>query len=251
MARPNKRKVSYFPHDTDASEGKTLTIIQNKFGNDGYAFWFKLLQLLGKTPGHYYDYNNPADWEFLLAKTHQNDTLTVKAILETLAALRAIDPELHAKNIIWCQNFVDGIADAYSRTKKGVPKKPNLDNITTVLENPENWVNVDNSEVNVGNTEFLYTETPKNITKTPQREKEREKKSIKEPTFSLKEKTLEIAETLRGKYPNLDFDHQMEKFMAYWFEGGRKLKNPKLAIMNWMDKASEFKKPVKSTWGVV
>lgn len=73
----------------------------------------------------------------------------------------------------------------------------------------------------------------------------------KKGAISLKEKTLEIAETLRGKYPNLDFDHQMEKFMAYWFEGGRQLKNPKLAIMNWMDKASEFKKPAKSTWGVV
>ena len=81
--------------------------------------------------------------------------------------------------------------------------------------------------------------------------KERKKLIQKKGNISLKEKTLEIAETLRGKYPNLDFDHQMEKFMAYWFEGGRQLKNPKLAIMNWMDKASEFKKPVKSTWGVV
>lgn len=81
--------------------------------------------------------------------------------------------------------------------------------------------------------------------------KERKKLIQKKETISLKEKTLEIAETLRGKYPNLDFDHQMEKFMAYWFEGGRQLKNPKLAIMNWMDIATQNKKPVKSTWGVV
>ena len=101
MARPYKLTVDYFPHDTDASEGKTLTIIQAKYGNDGYAFWFKLLQLLGKSNGLYYDFNNPSDLEFLSAKTHQKDTETTKAILETLAVLGAIDGELYKNGYIW------------------------------------------------------------------------------------------------------------------------------------------------------
>lgn len=124
MARPHKQTVLYFPHDTDASEGKTLTIIQAKYGNDGYAFWFKLLQLLGKAPGHLYDFNATSDWEFLLAKTNQKDTETLKGILETLVVLGAIDADLYAGGIIWCQKFVDGVAHAYNRTEKGVPLKP-------------------------------------------------------------------------------------------------------------------------------
>ncbi len=142
MARPQKQTVDYFPHDTDASESKTLTIIQAKYGNDGYAFWFKLLQLLGKSPGHYYDFNKPADWEFLLAKTHQNDTETAKGILNTLSLLDAIDPELYQHGIIWCQKFVDRIADAYSRTVSGAPSRPKIKvNVTktdeSVDRNPE------------------------------------------------------------------------------------------------------------------
>ena len=124
MARPQKQTVKYFPHDTDASDGKTLTIIQSKYGNDGYSFWFKLLQLLGKSPGQYYDFKKPADWEFLLAKTHQSDPEKAKDILETLVVLDAIDAELYANGVIWCQKFVDRVADAYDRTVAGAPQRP-------------------------------------------------------------------------------------------------------------------------------
>ncbi len=153
MARPKKQKVYYFPHDTDASDGKTLTIIQNKFGNDGYAFWFKLLQLLGRTPGHYYNFNNAADWEFLLAKTHVSAAETALEILNLLAKLNAIDEELYKNGIIWSQNFVDRIADAYKRTANGIPQKPNLQDIKTVI--------ADNNVV-------FAAETPKIDTKTSQ-----------------------------------------------------------------------------------
>ncbi len=149
MARPHKQTVDYFPHDTDASDGKTLTIIQAKYGNDGYAFWFKLLQLLGKTPGHYYDFNKPADWEFLLAKTHQNDAEKAKGILEMLVVLGAIDAELYAHGVIWCQKFVDRLEDVYNRTAKGPPKRPDF-------------------LVNVGNGGVSVNKNPKNATKTPQ-----------------------------------------------------------------------------------
>ena len=47
MARPKKQTVDYFPHII--KQGKTMTILENRFGNDGYAFWFKLLEILGST----------------------------------------------------------------------------------------------------------------------------------------------------------------------------------------------------------
>lgn len=156
MARPHKQTVDYFPHDTDACEGKTLTIIQSKYGNDGYAFWFKLLQLLGKAPGHYYDFNNPADWEFLLAKTHQKDTEKVKGILKTLVMLGAIDDELYSYGVIWCQKFVDRIADAYNRTVDGVPQRPDF------------LVKVGNKGISVPNNNVSTNRNPENITEIPQ-----------------------------------------------------------------------------------
>ena len=161
MARPQKQTVDYFPHDTDASESKTLTIIQAKYGNDGYAFWFKILQLLGKSPGHYFDFNKPADWEFLLAKTHIKDTETAKGILDTLSLLDAIDSELYHQGIIWCQKFVDRIADAYGRTVSGVPQRPKPEVSVTksgesVSRNPENATEMPQTKVKETKLNNIY-----------------------------------------------------------------------------------------------
>ena len=152
MARPSKRTVDYFPHDTDACHRKTLTVLQNRFGNDGYAFWFKLLELLGRSPGHYYCYQTTEDLEFLSAETHQKDTETTLKILAMLDVLGAIDHELYNEKVIWCQRFVDGVAEAYRRAKYGVPQRP------------DNGVYVSKSGQTASN---LPTETPKSDTEMP------------------------------------------------------------------------------------
>jgi hypothetical protein len=124
MTRPRKQIVDYFPHDTDASQGRTLSVLQNKYGNDGYAFWFQLLELLGRSPGHFYNFKEVTDWEFLLARTHISRPETARSILETLATMNAIDLELYEQGIIWSQNFVDRLADVYVRRKENKPGKP-------------------------------------------------------------------------------------------------------------------------------
>jgi hypothetical protein len=52
MARPTKQTVDYFPHD--CHHGQTIYILEKRFGNDGYAFWFNLLELLGSSEGALY-----------------------------------------------------------------------------------------------------------------------------------------------------------------------------------------------------
>lgn len=70
-------------------------------------------------------------------------------------------------------------------------------------------------------------------------EKERNNKENK---TSAAKSLEEYKEELRSRYPDLDFDLELEKFEQYWSEGGRKLKRPKLALLNWMEKAREIKK---------
>ena len=111
MARPLKQTVDYFPHDSHASDSKTLFILESKFGNDGYAFWFKLLELLASSEGHVYDVRNPVAWEFLLAKTRIDNDRADK-MMSLLVDLEAIDKELWSQRVIWVQNLVDRISDA-------------------------------------------------------------------------------------------------------------------------------------------
>ena len=121
MARPKKQTVDYFPHI--ANSGKTIFILENQFGNDGYAFWFKTLELLATTDGHVIDTGNPSEWEFLIAKTRVSED-TAREILNLLGKLEAIDNELLQVGILWCQSLVDNVSDVYKKRKVNLPVRP-------------------------------------------------------------------------------------------------------------------------------
>ena len=47
---------------------------------------------------------------------------------------------------------------------------------------------------------------------------------------------------LKERFNDLDFEGELEKFNLYWEGSGRKLKNPKLALLKWLNKAREINK---------
>ena len=121
MARPGKTKVDYFPHVTQT--GKTIAILEARWGNDGYAFWFKTLELLGNSEGFFYDCNRPSDWEYLLSKTRVTEA-TAAAILDKLAEIDAIDAELWGQKVIWSDNFAGNLTPVFDKRKSTPPQKP-------------------------------------------------------------------------------------------------------------------------------
>lgn len=144
MARPKKQTVDYFPHISNHSS--TMFVLEQRFGNNGYAFWFKLLELLATNEGHYYDCRNPAKWEFLQAKTNLSEEIC-NEILNLLVKLEAIDSELWQDKVIWSDNFIKGISDVYINRRVEIPVKPSfytqkpvLDDISTP-DNPHIKVN--------------------------------------------------------------------------------------------------------------
>ncbi len=110
MARPARTDVDYFPHEVD--HGRKMHIIESKHGNNGYAVWFKLLELLGKASNHYINFNDDTSLMYLESKLGDED---VMIILKDLVKLNVIHPGLWEKKVIWIPKFVDGIADAYKR----------------------------------------------------------------------------------------------------------------------------------------
>jgi hypothetical protein len=138
MARPIKRTVDYFPHDSDAGEGRTLTILFNTFGHEGISVWWTLLERISSTDNHVISINNPEDFLFLSAKLHVQPE-RLKDILDKLAYLNALDLDLYNHGLIWCQNLVDRVADVYKNRGNEPPPKPsysNNDNSITNTDNP-------------------------------------------------------------------------------------------------------------------
>jgi len=50
MARPRKEGMDYFPHDTDAVNDEKIEALRALYGNDGYAFYFILLERIYRSP---------------------------------------------------------------------------------------------------------------------------------------------------------------------------------------------------------
>jgi hypothetical protein len=197
MARPQKQTVDYFPHY--CNHGKTMFILESRFGNNGYTFWFKLLETLGNKEGHVLNLTNEDELEFLSAKTRVSVTETI-AILDLLAKLGAIDPQLWSKKIVWCQKFVDNLFAIYDKRTVSAPVKPvsGPDNPVSVVGNPQS--RVDKSKHTVPNG----TESKKTTME------------YTEPVIQLDEDGEEITPTQPhsgkyGKYTRLVAQHYADK----------------------------------------
>lgn len=124
MARPKRRTVDYFPHF--CKSGRTIYILENLYGNDGYAFWFKLLELLGESEGHYYRCCTASNWAFLIARSKVSEEKAL-AIISTLIELGKIDDDLwNSERVIWVPRFVENLADLYGKRATEMPRKPSF-----------------------------------------------------------------------------------------------------------------------------
>jgi hypothetical protein len=115
MARPQKNTVDYFPFYVE--EGKKMFYIEETYGNEGFAVFVKLLRELARTEYHYLDLSQKATKMFLAAKCKVSIEFLEKLIID-LVELGKFNRQLWEENsIVWCQDFVDGIQDAYEKRK--------------------------------------------------------------------------------------------------------------------------------------
>jgi len=127
MARPKKNTVDYFPHP--CKNGQKMQYIQSKYGNDGYAVWYKILEQLGDSENHVIDLRNETQTMLLagyccVTKDRLND------IIGDLAELGALSKKLWSFRSgnegfrhVYSQKFIDSISDVYSKRKTPIPNE--------------------------------------------------------------------------------------------------------------------------------
>lgn len=128
MSRPLKKGVDYFPHDTDASTRQTLRSLQRKYGNDGYAAWFKILENLGRSDNLSIDYSKEETAQCLSEDLRLSRQKT-EEVIDFMADLEAIDYDLwHQSRVIYSPNFAERLKGVFSKRKsdreKKTPEKP-------------------------------------------------------------------------------------------------------------------------------
>lgn len=115
MARPERNNVDYFPFICE--DGNKMFYIEETYGNDGFAVFVKILRELAKTNYHYLDLSKPTTIMFLSAKCKVSKDVLI-SIVKDLVDLGKFDSTLWNENsIVWCQDFIDSIQDAYFKRK--------------------------------------------------------------------------------------------------------------------------------------
>jgi hypothetical protein len=113
MARPERNNVDYFPFICE--EGNKMFYIEETYGNDGFATFVKLLRELAKANHHFLDLSKPTTVMFLSAKCKVSKEVLL-SIIKDLVDLGKFDSVLWKENsIVWCQDFVESIQDAYKK----------------------------------------------------------------------------------------------------------------------------------------
>lgn len=167
MSRPKKNTADYFGHD--ASHSRELRMICRRFGNDGYAVYFRLFEDLARQDGHVLDLSDSLDFEFTESE-YLLEPGELEPILETMAKYKIIDAELWAKGFVWSDTFIEKVEPLYTKRKAETPEKPGKPGIIPT------------------ETEFLEEKPPIIPTETPQ-EKESKVKNRKGEESTEKENT--------------------------------------------------------------
>jgi uncharacterized phage protein (TIGR02220 family) len=179
MARPTKATVPSYLHNT--SPGRTISALENRYGNDGYAVLHKTFELLGATENHFLDCQEPETWEYALSRYKVPESTAID-ILDLLARLDTIDADLWNHKIIWSSNFVKNLAGVYSRREIDPYTK---DEITSycIRKHPINAIiDINNSNQDNKNPTSIITKVSKvSIDESPGKSGERKYKKGMDP----------------------------------------------------------------------
>lgn len=112
MARQERNTVDYFPHLI--GNGKKIKFIEQKYGNDGYTTWFKILESLASTDYHYLNLNDEINVMHLASNCRISED-KLFSIINDLVRLNVLSNDLWDVKIIWSQVFIDSIKDVYKK----------------------------------------------------------------------------------------------------------------------------------------
>lgn len=162
--RHESKNVEYFP--CYCKDGKVLYILESRWGNNGWAFFYKLWKRLGDSDFHYIDLRPLDNWEYFRAKMGVSDAETTE-ILDKLAEMKVIDPEMWSHRIIWSDSFVESVSDVWMKRKGKIPQKPSF--LIQKQEFPERKsaeTIISVAEVHKGKDSIVKNRKVKNICKT-------------------------------------------------------------------------------------
>lgn len=217
MARPTEEGLKFFSHDTDASTDEKIETLRMLYGNDGYAFYFILLERIYRSNDAELDISDPETCQILCRKL----LITEQKFSEILQ--KSLKVGLFDK-------------DAYNTrkalTSNGIKRRSSI-----VLKKREAMKERYKEQKNEQNIDGVSdAETQKELLKV------KESKVKESKTSKVKEGDLsDFFKELKTEFTQIDVDLEIKNCETWWADSKKKMGHPKSAYRNWMIKAVEIK----------
>lgn len=151
MARKEKLTLEYFPHYS--LQGDITNVIQEMFGNDGYAVLHKTYEQMGLRDRQYIDLSNYKILSVVAAYCKVSKEKYFE-IIEELVELGAYDKELwNQKKILASETFIENTKEAYKKRVSKIPDFQKLKNFLLQKSTSECISGYGNSEINTKSVE--------------------------------------------------------------------------------------------------
>lgn len=223
MARPRKEGMDYFPHDTDASNDKKIKALKMLYGNDGYAFYFILLEMIYREPNFELDISDAETIQILAKEVGINEELFMQ-ILTTSIKRECFDSQaFHERSVL---------------TSNGIKKRASI-----VIEKREKMRQSYEKSKSDKPKEDSDAETPAETPQSKSKSKSNSNSESKEKEKELKKEYADyvfLTETEYGKLTELLGDDERDKYFlryASWISGQKKHvqqnRSAYLTILNW------------------
>ena len=156
MSRPVKEGMDYFPHDVNASNDRKVEALRSIYGNDGYAFYFIMLEQIYQEPDGELDVSDAETKEEIMQILSNKVSVTLerfKQMFSTAMKWGCFDRETYEEKGIITSNGIrkrmdvviekrQRMRDRYHQQREIVSdtetkQKPEVKHVGTTLETPQ------------------------------------------------------------------------------------------------------------------
>ncbi len=123
MSRPSKSGLDYFPHDTDATTNEKLEVLQSLYGNDGYAFYFKLCERIYHSENAELDVSNADAVALFCRKYLLIPPERFQEILRIALKLGCFDAEAYEQRKVLTSEAIKRIAGVVFEKRKEMQER--------------------------------------------------------------------------------------------------------------------------------
>lgn len=199
MGKQKLNIADWFPHFIP-KKGTRMKILRQRYGLQGYAAYFILLEYLTTTENHFLDFTKQKT-KLAYQSEVEADEERFTQIMNSFLDLEIIDQELWLEcSIVWCQDLVDSLKQLYSKRGRELPLRPPI----------RAGLDTTAPHSGAGNTHSIVKDSIVNLVK---------ESIVSPPKADLTTKKEIFSNHCRsGEFKELLSKEEIEKFVSYWTE---------------------------------